>query len=544
MADPFVLDNTGRDGYYYMYGTEGLLRCYRSKNLMDWEPVGEALKDMAYSSDGELTEAGKAAAYKDVWAPEVVYDGETRLYYLFFSATPQADESVSVSGSAVYQLYVAVSKSPYKDFTLVDFSDAASCGAENVHSIDTASYPQYYAKYVFLEPGAYSSFSKSTGGTVQAGYANYAGAIDPHPFVDDNGNKYLYWVDNIGSNGICVVKMENWLKPDWSTAAKVLYAGYYTVADWSAAQQGTAVETVSYEGAGNTINEGPAVVRHDGKYYLTFSVNSYKEAEYQVAQAVADSPMGPFRKLRAEEGGLLLSSTASGSQELTGTGHHSFVVAGGKRYIVYHRHDDLTTSVYARNPAIDEIKWVPIKDKDGKDLEVMVVNGPTCTVQPSLEAFSSYRNIAGEAKVSGSADAAYLTDGLLSVNKGNGDFQEYIPETTITGSTTFTFEFDTVRTVRGIMIYNSRTAGSIFKNISRIELVCESEGREVVRYIDNLSFSDEYYETEGNGVSYVIPGAAACAVFGELYVKSIRITVEVPGGQSSVGLSEIRILGK
>ena len=38
LADPFVLDNTGVDGYYYMYGTEGSLFCYRSKNLMDWEP--------------------------------------------------------------------------------------------------------------------------------------------------------------------------------------------------------------------------------------------------------------------------------------------------------------------------------------------------------------------------------------------------------------------------------------------------------------------------------------------------------------------------
>ena len=33
IADPFVLDNTKVDGYYYMYGTEGSLFCYRSQQI-------------------------------------------------------------------------------------------------------------------------------------------------------------------------------------------------------------------------------------------------------------------------------------------------------------------------------------------------------------------------------------------------------------------------------------------------------------------------------------------------------------------------------
>ena len=43
---------------------------------------------------------------------------------------------------------------------------------------------------------------------------------------------------------------------------------------------------------------------------------------------------------------------------------------------------------------------------------------------------------------------------------------------------------------------------------------------------------------------YVTPGVAAYAEFEELNAKSIRITVEVPKGQESVGISEIKILGK
>ena len=69
--DPFVLDNTARDGYYYLYGTEGSVFCYRSKDLMDWERVGNALDNMDYAVPGGLTE-GRRATWKQIWAPEVV----------------------------------------------------------------------------------------------------------------------------------------------------------------------------------------------------------------------------------------------------------------------------------------------------------------------------------------------------------------------------------------------------------------------------------------------------------------------------------------
>lgn len=42
----------------------------------------------------------------------------------------------------------------------------------------------------------------------------------------------------------------------------------------------------------------------------------------------------------------------------------------------------------------------------------------------------------------------------------------------------------------------------------------------------------------------MIPGAAAYTTMEEWNVKSVRITIEVPEGQSQVGISEIKILGK
>lgn len=546
--DPFVLDNTTRDGYYYLYGTVGANFCYRSKNLMDWEPVGNTLDNMHYEN-GKPSEFRRVTK-EHVWAPEVVYDEDTNLYYMFFSATPDPDTTVQPGGKVAegtpkYQLLAAASAYPDRGFQLVNFLDPKSCGAENVHSYDTERFPHYFAKYLMLNPEDYCAFVDEQGGTYTGG--GYVGAIDPHPYVDDDGQKYLFWVENIGLNSICVVKMDTWLKPDWSTATKVSVAQFYTVEDWKASLNGEAVEKTSYENGYNLINEGPALVKHNGKYYLTLSVNSYGDSSYQVVQAVADNIMGPYRKLRESEGGLLISGQIAGSQEISGTGHHSFITVDGKMYIFYHRHNDPVVAGGARNPAVDEVKWITVKDINGNDLDVMYTNGPTQTVQPALEAFSKYHNIAPEATVTGSEDAAYLTDGLLSIYKyGNAEFMEYIRETTITEETTFSFDFDTARTVRAVMVYNSKDEFSVFMNIASIELVCEENGKEVIRYIENIPFSSEYYETNDydGSIFYVQPGAAAYAEFDELNVKSVRITVQVPEGQESVGLSEIRILGK
>jgi len=215
--------------------------------------------------------------------------------------------------------------------------------------------------------------------------------------------------------------------------------------------------------------------------------------------------------------------------------------------VVYHRHDSFTAAGTARNHAIDEMQWITVKDQDGNDIEVMYANGPTCTVQPKLEAYSDYRNIAPEATVSGSEEVGYLNDGLLSLYKyGDVSFMEYIKETMITETTTFTFDYEQVRNIRSIMVYNSKNENTCFRNIAKVEFVCLENGEEVVRCIQNIPFSTEYYRANDfdNSIYYVTPGAAAYAEFNELNVKSVRITVEVPEGQESVGISEIRILGK
>ena len=114
-ADPFVLDDTARSGYYYLYRTGSRLYALRSKNLTDWEPIGNTLStkngvltDKAYTVSNEI-------AHTAIWAPEVIFDEDEEKYYAFFSATPRlsAEESKSME---MYNLLVAVSDSPEGPF--------------------------------------------------------------------------------------------------------------------------------------------------------------------------------------------------------------------------------------------------------------------------------------------------------------------------------------------------------------------------------------------------------------------------------------------
>ena len=561
--DPFVLDNTAVDGWYYLYGTIGSILTYRSKDMMEWEPVGNALDNLDYAAEGKLSEI-RRATWKDVWAPEVVYDPDEGLYYLFFSATPDPEkipEGKGVpEGTPKYLMMVAVSEYPDRDFQLVDFTDPESCGEENLHTYNSKvgvsdgnggyldAYPHYYAKYSFFDPAEYKAFAISMGNYDAYGYAGYEDGIDPHPYIDDNGDKYLFWVSATTSSRICAVKMINWLKPDWSTATHLLEHSFYTVEDWKASQNGESVENVSYELlVHNRINEGPQLLEHNGKFYLTYSVNSYEDNSYLVAQAVSDNILGPYRKLTEEEGGIVISGNTAGSLDVTGTGHHDFVTVGDQLLMVYHRHNDTVLGGGPRNPAVDEMKWITIKDKFGNDLDVLYTNGPTYSVQPKIEAHAEYVNIADEAKVSGSEDAAYLNDGLLSIYKyANPDFIKHVQETTIAETTTFTFDFAQARPIRAVMVYNSKLETSAFRQVARMEFVCEENGKEVVRFIKNVQFGAENFQANeyDGSIYYIVSGAAAYAEFDELNVKSVRITVEVPEGQETVGISEIRILGK
>ena len=208
--------------------------------------------------------------------------------------------------------------------------------------------------------------------------------------------------------------MNSWTEPDYSTLSRLTRYGYYEVDDIDDGSDGA-----TYEKQDANINEGAWMTEHNGKYYLTFSANGYGTTYYKVIQAISDSPLGPFRKLTENEGGVLLG--ADSIDTISGPGHHALVEVGNEMYIVYHKHDDPLTGGNARHIAMNKVRWITIKDKNGNDLDVMYTNGPTdSTVQLLPDFATGYTNVASKAKVTATkllkeSKADYLTDGYIPI---------------------------------------------------------------------------------------------------------------------------------
>lgn len=81
-------------------------------------------------------------------------------------------------------------------------------------------------------------------------------------------------------------------------------------------------------------NEGPFVIKHEGRYHMMYSANFYASKYYGIGGAVADHPMGPFEKY----GDNPILST---NDVISGPGHNSVVQGlNGQYYCVYHAHTD------------------------------------------------------------------------------------------------------------------------------------------------------------------------------------------------------------
>jgi len=95
--------------------------------------------------------------------------------------------------------------------------------------------------------------------------------------------------------------------------------------------------------------EGPFMFRRDGKYYFMWSEGGWGGPDYSVAYAVADSPLGPFRRM-----GKILQQDP---KVATGAGHHSVIQVPGKDlwYVVYHRRPLGETDPNHRVTCIDRL---------------------------------------------------------------------------------------------------------------------------------------------------------------------------------------------
>ncbi|MEI7911933.1 MAG: family 43 glycosylhydrolase [Verrucomicrobiota bacterium] len=95
----------------------------------------------------------------------------------------------------------------------------------------------------------------------------------------------------------------------------------------------------------------PAIVEKQGKYYFMWSEGGWTGPDYSVAYGIADSPLGPFKRVAK----ILQQDPQVG----TGAGHHSVIhdAAADLWYIVYHRRPLTETDGNHRVTCIDRMEF-------------------------------------------------------------------------------------------------------------------------------------------------------------------------------------------
>ncbi len=157
-------------------------------------------------------------------------------------------------------------------------------------------------------------------------FYNGAQPIDQFVFKDSDGQYYMYYG---GWRHCNVVK----LKDD--------FTGFILFEDGSIYKEVTPEKYV----------EGPFMFIRNGKYYFMWSEGGWTGPDYSVAYAIADSPLGPFKRI----GKILEQDTTIA----TGAGHHSVLQIPGKEeyYIVYHRRPITETHGNSRVVCIDKMEF-------------------------------------------------------------------------------------------------------------------------------------------------------------------------------------------
>ena len=270
----------------------------------------------AWTSDDLIHWTGIGYVYKrreeswgvaDFWAPEVVfYDGK---YLMHYSARWGKNESLRIG--------VAMADNPKGPFW------------------DVFNHPMF-----------------------DFGYA----AIDGHVFLDEDGRKYFYYSRDCS---------ENILDGHHESHLYVAELEDDLVSFKSEPRLITQPEQEWELRSGNEWrwNEGPFVLKNNGKYYLMYSANFYASRDYSVGYAISESPIGPF--IKADHNPILFSP----NEKISGPGHNSVTVSpdGKDLFIVYHIHTDPQKPSGDRQVCIDRMGF----RKDG----TLYVLGPTNSPQ-------------------------------------------------------------------------------------------------------------------------------------------------------------------
>lgn len=221
----------------------------------------------------------------------------------------------------------------------------------------------FYMLYTSNESLAFATSSSPLGPFTGTQTAMFPGmrTIDGHLFFDDDGKVYFYYV----------------ITKQWENGrtGNRIYGAEFDMSTLSL--KTTPVELIApkagtWEWAGGAyVAEGPEMLKHNGKYYLSYSCNGYADHTYAIGYATSSSPLGTYTRYSGNP--ILKQSSSTGGEKVYGPGHHCFTTSpdGNELFIVYHRH--ASNDVVERNICIDRASF----DANG----VLSVTGPTATPQ-------------------------------------------------------------------------------------------------------------------------------------------------------------------
>lgn len=556
-ADPFMLYDGGMFYLYYTGSRE--LTAFRSNNFVDWEFIGTVFKP-----------EDNSWAQTCLWAPEVIKlkDGK---YYMYVTAAGLTDdacpEGMTVDGKndtvkcirfmdgvSTVVLVADSPEGPFKQWTgsrsqIIRYKHGKQVGTGDTVTLNT--FPVFdFANCPIGWATNKETYAKN--GT------NVFSVLDASLFVDDDGSLYMYFVRSHDSNksvhSVWGVRMIDPVTPDYSTLVK-LTMPHQLYPDGPESDDGY---------MDGKLNEGPYVVKRNGKYYMTYSAGD----AYNTGLAVSDEPLGRFTKVSAKYGNPILRvSPEFGFYPCPegwgtfGAGHGMVLTVGKEEFFISlttRPKNDGSGETY-RTAMFDKLLW---KRNEELGFDLPFINGPTYnTLQPVPSVCSGYSNIAPFAKITtnnSNCCVNCLVDGVIPVHKRDDSHTLFTDKECI-----ITLDFEKTYSVSAVAVYNARLAKYAFSALDEIVLGNDNEQKIItnVQFPKTYCIGDVNVERRDDEVDFqkaefwvekpltdggLLPGGAAIAEFEDMMVNkiTIKISKKLVKNDCGMGISEIVILGK
>lgn len=276
-ADPAVVSEEDAGRVYYVFCT-GMSHVWTTSNWVDFH---DARSSTAFDLSGMSANGRHIGSW---WAPGVIYAPALRRYIMWVSV-PDASATDGANGWTARSLAVLTASSP-------------------------------------SGPWAFRAIAADAGSNEMF--------IDPFPFVDADGGRYVYWKQYGGSLSSSIM-------------------GARVDAAWTGIVGGSRMEVMNgYGGAGtweDNVRENPAVWRDgSGHHHLIFSGGHWRDDTYATGHAV--STCGALCPISRSGGWHMADSGDRGILQVVRAFHHPDFTHGGPGGAVF-MNDRATDIVYA-----------------------------------------------------------------------------------------------------------------------------------------------------------------------------------------------------